>query len=99
MTGRPAARRATRVEGEHDQAVVTVNVEPNKRLTPGERQKFGKQLAKEYGRGASMSALAARHGTSAGRVRLLLLEQGVTLRTRGGDVRSDRARQRRAAAQ
>jgi Helix-turn-helix domain len=87
------------MEGRQDRAVATVNVKPNKRLTPADRKKLGKQLVREYGKGASLSTLAARYGTSAGRVRLLLLEQGVTLRARGGDVRSDRARQRRARAQ
>lgn len=82
----------------HDQTVVTVNVEPNKQLTPADRTKLGKQLAKEYDKGASLSTLAARHSTSAGRVRLLLLEQGVTLRARGGDVRSARARRQRSGA-
>lgn len=78
--------------------MVKVNVEPNKRLTPADREKLGKQLAREYDKGASLSTLAARHDTSAGRVRLLLLESGVKLRGRGGDVRSERAQRQRSRA-
>lgn len=78
----------------HDQPVVTVTVEPNKRLPAADRKTLGGQLAKEYGTGASLATLAARHRTSAGRVRLLLIEQGVALRPRGGDMRSDRAKRR-----
>jgi hypothetical protein len=82
----------------HHRPVVTISVERNKRLPPGDRKRLGKQLAREYGKGASLATLAARHGTSPGRVRLLLLEQGVTLRPRGGDMRSDQARRRRPRA-
>ena len=81
-----------------DRPVVFIHVEPNKHLTPADRKKLATQLAKEYGRGASMATLAARYCTSAGRVRLLLLEQGVTLRPRGGDMRSAQAQHRRARA-
>lgn len=75
--------------------MATIKVERNKRLSADERQQLGAQLADEYGSGASLSALAERHGTSAGRVRLILLEQGVTLRSRGGDTRSAEAKARR----
>lgn len=76
----------------------TVRVEPNKRLNEADRKQLGEQLAQEYAAGASMATLAARHRTSAGRVRLVLLDHGVTLRPRGGDMRSDHARHRRPQA-
>lgn len=74
--------------------MVRISIERNKRLAGAERQQLGRQLVREYARGASLATLAQRHQTSAGRVRLILLEQGVVLRPRGGDMRSPRARRR-----
>jgi len=45
-------------------------------------------VEKDYGKGSSLAELAETYATSAGRVRLILLERGVTLRSRGGDTRS-----------
>lgn len=78
--------------------VSTVRVEPNKRLPEADRKRLGEQLAREYASGASLATLAARHRTSAGRVRSILLEHGVELRSRGGDMRSNQARHRRLRA-
>lgn len=57
------------------------------RLSPSAREKLGLKLERQYAKGRSLSELADEHGTSAGRVRLLLLERGVVLRRRGGAVR------------
>ena len=74
-----------------------VDVERNKRLTADQRQTLGAALEKGYTSGRSLAELAEEHGTSAGRVRLVLLERGVTLRSRGGAVRKpDPARKDRA---
>ncbi len=62
-------------------------VERHKRLDKGERDKLATKLTNEYGGGKSLGELATAHGTSAGRVRGLLLEAGVTLRGRGGNNR------------
>ena len=73
------------------------DVEKNKRLSPGDREKLGAKLEKAYTKGTSIATLAEEHGTSAGRVRLILLERGVELRKRGGNTRKpDPARDRRA---
>ncbi len=75
------------------------DVEKNKRLSAGDRDKLGGRLEKAYAKGTSIAALAEEHGTSAGRVRLILLERGVTLRPRGGNTRKpDPARDRHAKA-
>lgn len=65
--------------------------ERNKRLTATDRDTVAKQLAADYNGGASLQDLADRMGTSAGRVRGLLLEAGVTLRARGGATRKPNA--------
>lgn len=64
-----------------------VDVEKNKRLSTADREKLGARLEKEYAKGTSIATLAEEHGTSAGRVRLILLERGVVLRKRGGNTR------------
>lgn len=64
-----------------------VTVERHKRLSDRERDKLATALSKEYAQGRSLAELAEARGTSAGRVRGLLLAAGVTLRSRGGDNR------------
>ena len=63
------------------------DVEKNKRLSAKDRDTLGGRLEKAYAKGASIAALAEDTGTSAGRVRLILLERGVVLRSRGGNTR------------
>lgn len=63
------------------------DVEKNKRLSAADREQLGARLEKAYAGGTSIAALAEEHGTSAGRVRLILLERGVVLRARGGNTR------------
>ena len=75
------------------------DVEKNKRLSAADRDKLGARLEKAYGKGQSIAALAEETGTSAGRVRLILLERGVVLRPRGGNTRKpDPERAKRAKA-
>lgn len=64
-----------------------VDVERNKRLSSAEREKLGARLEKAYKKGRTIAALAQETGTSGGRVRLILLERGVVLRPRGGNMR------------
>lgn len=65
-----------------------MTITKHQRMTESEREKLGATLEKEYATGKhSLAALGEKHGTTAGRVRLILLERGVTLRTRGGAVR------------
>lgn len=75
-------------------------IEKHKRMSADEREKLGAKLQKDYETGKySLAALGEKHGTSAGRVRLLLLERGVTLKTRGGANRkADPERPKRAKA-
>jgi len=62
-----------------------MTITKHKRMTDDERDKLGAKLEKDYITGKwSLGRLADKHGTSAGRVRLLLLEMGVKIRTRGG---------------
>lgn len=77
------------------------DVEKNKRLSAADREKLGARLEKAYAKGTSIAALAQEHGTSAGRVRLMLLERGVVLRPRGGNTRKpdpQRAKHAKAVA-
>ena len=75
------------------------DVEKNKRLSATDREKLGSRLEKAYAKGRSIAALAEENGTSAGRVRLILLERGVVLRARGGNTRKpDPERSKRAKA-
>jgi len=77
------------------------DVEKNKRLSAADRETLGARLEKSYGKGTSIAALAEEHGTSAGRVRLILLERGVVLRARGGNTRKpdpQRAKHAKAVA-
>ncbi len=75
------------------------DVEKNKRLSAEARTALGATLEKAYGQGRSIAALAEENGTSAGRVRLILLERGVVLRPRGGNTRKpDPAREKKAKA-
>lgn len=69
----------------------------NERLAPEQRQDLGGQLAAGYRRGRSIAGLAAEVGTSPGRVRALLLEQGVALRARGGSAGRTRTGRRELA--
>ncbi len=63
------------------------DVEKHKRLSPADRARLGGQLEQAYTQGASLASLAASHRTSAGRLRLMLLERGVVLRRPGGSTR------------
>ena len=57
------------------------------RLTGPFRTAAAEDLADLYLQGATIRSLAARTGRSYGGTRALLLEAGVTLRTRGGGIR------------
>lgn len=61
-----------------------IDVRPYRRLPLQQREELGYRLAEQYRRGLSMAALAAQAGTSVGRVRTLLLDQGARLRSPGG---------------
>jgi hypothetical protein len=61
--------------------------ERGKRLTGAARTKAARILTDEYVRGKSIRVLAQEHGLSIGLTRNLLVEHGVTFRTRGGAVR------------
>lgn len=61
-------------------------------ITCGERDRLAKLLAKHYREGATIRDLAGQTGRSFGWVRDLLLEAGVELRSRGGDMGQQRAR-------
>lgn len=54
------------------------------RLKGPARAQVSEALAVRYEAGATIRALAVKHGWSYGRVRSLLLEAGVTLRRPGG---------------
>ena len=58
------------------------------RLTGDDREQFTAQLKADYERGASLRDLADQTGGSYALVRRLLLEHGVVLRSRGGQVKS-----------
>jgi len=59
------------------------------RLSGKERRARARELARDYDRGATIRSLAADYRMSYGTVRLLLLEEGVRLRGRGGRVPRD----------
>ncbi|MEU5834537.1 helix-turn-helix domain-containing protein [Streptomyces diacarni] len=59
------------------------------RLTGKERRTTARDLARDYERGATIRGLVAEYRMSYGTVRLLLLEEGVQLRGRGGRVTRD----------
>lgn len=61
-----------------------IGLTPYKRLPFQQRQELGCWLAGRYRQGGSMAALAEELGTSVGRVRALLLDQGQRLRGPGG---------------
>ncbi len=58
-----------------------------KRITGTERDKLGRSLRKQYESGASIRSLAAETGRSYGFIHRVLLDEGVTLRGRGGATR------------
>lgn len=66
----------------------------SEQITGRERDRIGRQLRTRYEDGESIRDLVARTGRSYGWVRMLLLEAGVELRTRGGDRRAGGARTR-----
>lgn len=55
----------------------------NRRITGGERQTLGTQLAAAYQKGASIRTLAGSTGRSYGFIHRLLSESGVELRSQG----------------
>lgn len=57
---------------------------PRPHLTGPDRKRAAKQAADLYDRGASVREVADRIGRSYGFAHKLLLEAGVTLRSRGG---------------
>ena len=57
------------------------------RLSTGDREKLGTRAEKAYAAGRSLREISEELGTSAGRVRAILLERGTSLRGRGGNVR------------
>ncbi|MGA4508602.1 helix-turn-helix domain-containing protein [Propionibacteriaceae bacterium G1746] len=67
------------------------------RVTGQARSDLAGAASRHYAAGASIRGIAAQMGRSYGFVQKLLVEQGVTLRGRGGDTRSVDARVRRAA--
>lgn len=69
-----------------------ITVDRNQRLSSTDRELLGRRLQEGYASGTSIAKLASEHGTSAGRVRNILLDRGVKLRARGGDMRSAKAR-------
>lgn len=77
--------------------LLNMDIRKGGRLVPADRDKLGAALERDYVKGRSLVELAEQHGTSAGRVRTILLERGVALRSRGGSVRKpDPERERRA---
>jgi hypothetical protein len=56
------------------------------RVTGAVRAKLAGELAEKYAQGSSIRALAAEVGRSYAFVRNLLLEHGVSLRSRGGSA-------------
>ena len=66
-------------------------VKKGERLTGARRDQLAKELAAAYASGQSIRQLAAETGRSYGAVHRLLVDNGVSLRGRGGP--------RRAAAQ
>lgn len=60
---------------------------PGTVLTGNARQTARDKAAHLYGQGCTIKSVAAQLGRSYGGTRVLLLEAGVTLRGRGGNVR------------
>jgi hypothetical protein len=58
---------------------------PRQRHKGSERKQLARTIADRYTQGASIRAIVAETGLSFGKVRGLLLEHGITLRTRGGN--------------
>ena len=58
------------------------------RITGADRDKLGSQLGKKYEKGSSIRALAEETGRSYGFIHRVLSESGVTLRSRGGAIRT-----------
>lgn len=75
-----------------------MDLRPHRRLPFEQRQDLGYRLAERYRQGLSMAAIATELGTSQGRVRSLLLEQGVRLRKPGGQQDRPRADRQELAA-
>lgn len=69
-------------------SAITVHVDKGARLTGAERIKLRQQLAAQYKAGTSIRTLAALSGRSYGSVHRLLSEAKVTMRSRGGAIRS-----------
>lgn len=67
----------------------TPSLRRGQRLSDKQRGKIGDELLRRYEQGRSVREICAETGYSIGRVRRLLLEAGVTFRSRGG-ARSDR---------
>lgn len=59
-----------------------------RRITGDERGTISDQLRRQYEKGSSIRAIAAETGRSYGFVHRVLLESGVTLRSRGGATRA-----------
>ncbi|WP_433856732.1 helix-turn-helix domain-containing protein [Streptomyces kronopolitis] len=73
MTTDPTVQRKTRQDTEY-----------RPRLRGDDREAMRKTLKKKYDAGASIRELLAEYGLSYGLTRVLLLEAGVTLRSRRG---------------
>ena len=58
------------------------------RLSPAERERIGHELLRRYDGGESIRQLCHDTGFSIGRLRRLLIDAGVTFRTRGGATRA-----------
>ena len=69
----------------------TPELRRGQRLPDGERAKVSAELLKRYQSGRSVREICAETGYSIGRVRRLLIDAGVTFRSRGGGHRRSAA--------
>ncbi|WP_199421834.1 helix-turn-helix domain-containing protein [Actinotalea solisilvae] len=76
---------------------MTAKLPKGSRITGEGRQDLAASLVDRYNRGESIRAMAEDIGRSYGFVHGVLVEQGVTMRTRGGATRGAAAEARRAA--
>lgn len=63
---------------------MTLNLAPGRKLVGADREAAGTRAAELYAAGCTIRSVAAQLGRSYGGTRMLLLDAGVTLRTRGG---------------
>lgn len=63
---------------------MTLNLAPGRKLVGADREAAQNKAAELYAAGCTIRSVAAQLGRSYGGTRMLLLDAGVTLRTRGG---------------